>query len=132
MLNRLVSEGAKKFSTVSMENCRYEEAGKELEVILGDKTQAIKSLHAGVYKRGDEVLVLNRPAFEDSSTLVSEEKIKGLFDGLEFSMFNQSSDKTGNDTQSELFSIFALLMLIFLVIEGFMTLNKPPEKEVAA
>ncbi|MCH2204730.1 MAG: BatA domain-containing protein [Lentisphaerales bacterium] len=131
MLNRLVRDGAKKFSTVSTENCRYEEAGKVLEVLLGDKSQAIKSLHAGVYKRGDEILVLNRPAFEDSMTMVDEEKIKDLFDGLEFSMFNQSSDKTGSETQSELFSIFAVLMLVLLVIEAFMTLNKPLKREEA-
>ena len=132
MLNRLVNEGAKKFSTVLSENCRYDDSLQSFEVLLGDDSKAIKSLHAGVYKSGDDIRVLNRPAFEDNPTLISEEKVTELFDGLEFSMFNKSSDETENETQSELFSMFAFLMLIFLVIEGFMTLNRPLKKEVAA
>ena len=131
MLNRMVNEGAKKFSTVLNENCSYDESLENLEVVSGDNSNVIKSLYAGVYKTGDDTLVLNRPLFEDSSTLVSEEQVTRLFDGLKFSLFNQDSDQSEQETQSELFSIFAVMMLIFLVIEGFMTLNKPLRKEVS-
>ncbi|MCM8535240.1 MAG: BatA domain-containing protein [Lentisphaeraceae bacterium] len=132
MLSRLVSEGSKKFSSVYFESSRYDQQLANLEVLLGDKDSAVKSLHAGVYQKENDVYVLNRPAYEDGEALVDEESLEQIFDGHEFSMFNNSSSAEEDDTQSEMFSLFALLILIFLAVEGFLTLQRPLVKEVTA
>ena len=125
MINRLVSEGSKQYSTVVNENCRYDEALDKIEIVAGDKTAAYKSLSAGIYSDSDRVLVLNRPLDEDGDSLVSEDTLEIIFSGLDFSMFNETEASSKETMQSELFSLFTIFILVFLVVEGFLTLRKP-------
>src|SRR5205085_4659507 len=40
--------------------------------------------HAGVYRAGDQLLALNRPPTEDQAPVLSDDRVAGLFQGLDF------------------------------------------------
>jgi hypothetical protein len=130
MLSRLVQEGSKKFSSIKFESCKADDILEQMDTIVGDRSQASQSLFTGVYKRNNEVMVFNRPSYEDDQERVSESTVEELFAGLRFSMFMQDTAEHDEDSQSELFTLFAVLVLLFLVIEGFLTLRRPLPKEV--
>ena len=125
MIDRLVADGSKQYSSVINENCRYDAALDKIELISGDETAAYKSLSSGVYKQDESIIVLNRPLEEDEDSQISEDSLEVIFSGLDFSMFNEKGNDSKETMQSELFSLFTILILIFLTVEGFMTLRKP-------
>ena len=125
MVKRILNEGSKQYSSIVNESCRYDDEINSLEPVVGNKNSAFKSLAAGVYAQKNRVIMLNRPALENDFTLINEEKLNDLFDGLDFSMFNETADGSEETLQSELFSLFALFIIIFLAIEGFLTMRKP-------
>ena len=125
MIDRLVFEGSKQYSSVVNENCRYDASLDKIELVSGDEAAAYKSLSSGVYREESKVLVLNRPEDEDDDTLISEESLEVIFSGLDFSMFNETGNDSNETMQSELFSMFTILILLFLMVEGFLTLRKP-------
>ncbi len=125
LLYRLTEEGGKVFSPVSQENCRFESNYDSYEVVLKRGDLPFKSLEAGILKKGESVVVLNRPVVEDMDSLVTEEQLEAIFDGLEFSMFNETEGSSETTKPSELFGLFILFMLVFFVVEGFLTLRKP-------
>lgn len=125
MIDRLVNDGAKQYSSVVNESCRYDASLDKIELLSGDEAAAYKSLSSGVYKDNEKVLVLNRPDEEDEDSQISEDSLEVIFSGLDFSMFNQTGNDSQETMQSELFSLFTILILLFLTVEGFMTLRKP-------
>ena len=128
MIRRLVNDGARQYSSVLEQNCRFEDSLNNLKPIVGDSTAAFKSLSAGVYEQDTGMVMLNRPELEDQQARISEKDIEALFDGLDFAMFNQTSDESSDTLQSELFSLFAIFLIIFLAVEGFLTLRKPVQE----
>lgn len=125
MIDRLVADGSKQYSAIVNENCRYDATLDKIELISGNESAAYKSLSAGVYKEKGSVVVLNRPLEEDEDLQISEDTLETIFSGLEFSMFNETGNNSKETMQSELFSMFTILILLFLAVEGFMTLRKP-------
>lgn len=125
MINRLVAEGSKQYSAVINENCRFDEQLGNLESIESVPGSTYKSLSSGVYKNNESVLVLNRPMDEDQDSQVKQEELEAIFSGIDFSMFNETGNSSEDAMQSELFSLFTILILLFLTVEGFMTLRKP-------
>ena len=93
------------------------------------KHAVYQNLHAGVYKSDRQILVLNRPASEAVKHQVSGKVLKKLFGDLQFAMFNEKTSRSERKVQTELFPMFAFLILLFLGVEGFMTLRRVPLRE---
>jgi len=124
MINRLITDGAKQYSSVINDNCQVREFS-DLKTLEGNTQAIYKNLSAGVYEQDNELLVLNRPLLESTTQQITEKKLKNLFASSHFSMFNEEVASSGDENvQTELFSLFACLILIFLGVEGYMTLRK--------
>ncbi len=84
---------------------------------------------AGVYRAGDRLVAVNRPAAEDERELVTAPEARALFGTLPVQMLDES--RTRNDRlQGEIWRLFLVAMLLFLLVEGVLIL--PTRAETAA
>ncbi|MFM7184113.1 MAG: BatA domain-containing protein [Planctomycetota bacterium] len=80
-------------------------------------------LHAGVYASGERLVAVNRPAVEDTSPPVADERIDSLFRGLSFTRITSSAGDTTSLVQ-EIWRAFLIAMLVALVAEGLLSLPR--------
>jgi hypothetical protein len=80
---------------------------------------------AGVYRSGDRLLAVNRPAAEDEPEMVAPEEIRKLFGGLPFQMMQERREQLG-PMQGEIWRVFVFAMLLILLLEGILILPAKP------
>ena len=80
--------------------------------------------HAGVYEVGDQLLAINRSEEEDDATVVSAERVRELFAGLEFDRVDDSVG-SGSTLVQEIWRLFLILVLAALVLEAILCIPKP-------
>lgn len=88
-------------------------------------------LHAGVFSCGERLAAVNRPAAEDASAAVADERIDGLFRGLSFTRITGTAGDTTSLVQ-EIWRAFLIAMLVALVAEGLLSLPRPASADRAA
>ncbi len=81
------------------------------------------SLHQGVYASGDRLLAVNRPAEEDAAKVAADERIAGLFRGLDFSRVDVQAGGLGSLIQ-EIWGLFLTIMMVAMVVEAALCLPK--------
>ena len=86
---------------------------------------------AGVYRSGDRLLAVNRPAAEDAMELIPAEEARNLFTTVPVRLF-QEKESVSDALQGEFWRVFLFTMLAALLIEGFLILPEREEKEAAA
>ncbi len=79
--------------------------------------------HAGVFSRGERLVAVNRPATEDTSPAVADERIDALFRGLSFARISGEAGDTDGIVQ-EIWRAFLITMLIALAVEGLLSLPR--------
>ncbi|WP_422924848.1 BatA domain-containing protein [Singulisphaera sp. PoT] len=81
-------------------------------------------LHGGVYASGDRLLAVNRPAAEDGARILADDRINGLFRGLEFARVD---DKAGNISSliQEVWRLFLIATMLAMLVEAGLCLPKP-------
>jgi hypothetical protein len=79
--------------------------------------------HAGVYAAGDRLLAVNRAAAEDQPTMLTDERVAGLFQGLSFIRVD---DRPGGlaGLIHEIWRPFLVAMLIALLVEAGLCLPR--------
>jgi hypothetical protein len=102
-------------------------------------TAAAKDIRtrAGVYRAGDRMAAVNRPAAEDEPGILKMGEARQLFEGVPFHLF-QERQNASEQLQSEFWRVFLFGMLLFLVTEsallmprGAARLQTRPEAVVA-
>jgi hypothetical protein len=127
MMQRLLQSGTRRLQQATSIACG------ELSVV--DQTRKWISVddtgskdirtEAGVYRSGDRLLAVNRPAAEDAPEVLEGNEAKGLFGPLSFQML-QDKRSPGTDLQGEIWRIFLVTMLLFLVAEAALVLPPKP------
>jgi hypothetical protein len=81
-------------------------------------------LHGGVYLSGERLLAVNRPAAEDSAPVLTDDRVAGLFRGLDFARVD---DREGNIDSliQEIWRLFLVAMMLALVVEAWLCLPRP-------
>ncbi|MEM8669245.1 MAG: BatA domain-containing protein [Planctomycetota bacterium] len=81
------------------------------------------SLHAGVYRSGDQLIAVNRSESEDRSAIVPDDQLDSLFGQLSFDRVN---DTAGNRTSliQEIWRLFLVVMLLALIGEAWLCVPK--------
>ncbi len=87
---------------------------------------------AGVYSSGSRFVALNRPAAEDAPDFVAKEKLPKLFGSVPVTITESLAAEAGTDLQSELWSLFVVLALLFLLAEAALLLGEHVPKPAAA
>ena len=79
--------------------------------------------HAGVYASGDRLLAVNRPAAEDGAAVLADDRVAGLFRGLDFARVDDREGSFGALVQ-EVWRMFLIAMMTALVVEAVLCLPK--------
>jgi hypothetical protein len=85
------------------------------------------ALHAGVYESGERLIAVNRAASEDGADVTDEERVAGLFRGLDFARVD---DQAGNMATliHEIWRPFLVSMMAALVAEAALCLPRPSRR----
>lgn len=86
-----------------------------------DYEPALGSYRAGVYRLGERVIAVNRPAAENSPLRVNQEALNTLLEGTSYSLFE--SKKDDNNLVSPVWWAFLIAVLFFLLAEAILCLR---------
>jgi len=132
MIHRALSDG-----TASIGKAKQLIAGTapaknvvDLKLLTGADDLLVESrpFSSGVYGDGKQLVALNRPEVEDTSSSIPKEEINRLFEGLDFQMIE---DAVGSKTSlaTEIWKIFMVLMGLALLAEAILCLPAKPQPE---
>jgi hypothetical protein len=107
-------------------------AGSEKAKLRGDEIRdrldafedyepALGSYRAGVYRLGERVIAVNRPAAENSPLRVNKEALDTLLEGTSYSLFESTKDD--NNLVSPVWWAFLIAVLFFLLAEAILCLQ---------
>jgi hypothetical protein len=123
MLQRLLQDGARRLQSVSTTVCGELSAADRAKtwVCVDSKEPKDIRFDAGVYKSGDQLMAVNRPAAEDDPETMDSGDIKKLFGSLPLQML-QDRRIDSDPVQGEIWRVFLFLMLLFILGEGLLIL----------
>ncbi len=79
--------------------------------------------HAGVYAAGERLLAVNRAAAEDQAVILDDERVAGLFRGLDFARVDDRAGSLAGLIQ-EVWRPFLVAMLIAMLVEAALCLPR--------
>lgn len=77
---------------------------------------------AGVKRVNEDIIAMNRPVAEDDWTKIEDGSLEEIFEGTEFSLFEDTGE--GEQTPSPIWQFFLIAALLFLIIEAILCLQK--------
>ncbi len=95
---------------------------------LGGVAEAVSTdyaLHRGVYQSGERLIAVNRPAAEDAAPTLKDDRVAGLFKGLDFSRVDDQAGNVGSLIQ-EIWRIFLATMMVAMLVEAGLCLPRKP------
>jgi len=127
MLQRLIETGAQRLQPVSTISCGELSAADQALHWTSVDSPAPKDIRveAGVYRSGDRLLAVNRPAAEDNPEIISLDDAKKLFGDLPLQTLQEQRTQFGQ-AQGEIWRVFLFIMLLTLIGEGFLILPSKP------
>ncbi len=129
MLQRLLAAGGRRLQIDTTANCGElgsVELAKQWVSVDSAKPKDIR-VESGVYKNGDRLLAVNRPAAEDETEVVTTEEAQSLFGTLPVQTLEERKTNV-EQIQGEVWRLFVFAMLFFLIAEGFLVM---PAKQAA-
>lgn len=79
---------------------------------------------AGVYRTDDRRIAFNRPPEEDLAGAVEAERLDPLFEGLRFSLFEDTDNTARENVSRAIWPAFLIAMLFFLISEALLCLPR--------
>jgi hypothetical protein len=79
--------------------------------------------HSGVYQVNERLIAINRSTAEDRPTVLVDDKVKELFDGLDFSRVDTEADAASSIVQ-EIWRLFLVAMIIAMIVEAALCVPK--------
>lgn len=128
MLQRLLQSGSRRLQQAAAVACGELSAvdqGRRWETVDSSAPKDIRT-QAGVYRAGDRLLAVNRPATEDEIEAVDPAEARRLFGPLTTQMLQDRS--RADKLQGEIWRVFVFAMLLFLVGEGILILPSQSAK----
>jgi hypothetical protein len=101
-------------------------------VILAHTDQGLSTEsahHRGAYQAEDRLFAINRSLEEDEGKTLSDDRVSGLFTGLDFSRVDDRAGNTSSMVQ-EIWRTFLIAMLLALIAEAILCLPKGTRKGV--
>jgi hypothetical protein len=129
MLQRMLQSGARRLQNAVMAICGDLPAGLAQLSWSGVSEGARNpKIHAGVYKSGDRLLAVNRPATEDEPERLDSSRAMALFGDLPAQVFRDVGSRA-DQLQGEIWRLFLFGMMIFLLVEGWLILPQTRRAE---
>lgn len=123
MLQRLLLSGGRRLqqaTTIACGELGTADQARRWETVDAVAGKDIRT-QAGVYRSGERLVAVNRPATEDDPEIIETSEATRLFSDLPFQMLQER--RTQNDSlQGEVWRMFVFAMLAFLIAEGILIL----------
>jgi hypothetical protein len=132
MVQRLLQSGSRRMHQATSINCGdlgLADQGRRWESVDGNGSKEILT-EAGVYRSGDRLLAVNRPSAEDDPEILEAAVVRELFGDLAIQMLHEGGK--GGNLQGEIWRMFLVVMLLFLVAEAVLILPARPAVSQAA
>jgi hypothetical protein len=127
MLQRIVAQGAARFSAASAldagDAALLQDPAGWISVD-GASSRDIR-FQAGIYRKGERLAAVNRPAIEDDPGTIAPSSARALFDPLSAALWEDRGTNTAA-LQGEIWRSVLFAMLIFLLGESFLSLPPKP------
>jgi hypothetical protein len=88
------------------------------------------AVQAGAYSGRGVLMAVNRPEEEDVSSVLADERVAGLFEGLDFTRIDQVASSERSLVE-ELWRPFLTAMMIALLVEAWLCLPRPTAETVS-
>ncbi len=85
----------------------------------------------GVYQVGDRLLAVNRSAAEDQAAVLNDDRVAGLFHGLDFSRVDHTAGSSKSLVE-EIWRLFLQAMIVAMIVEAALCLPKLRTKTAVA
>jgi hypothetical protein len=101
------------------------ELGQSWQRLAGDESglSTDYSYCPGVYQAGDRLLAVNRAVAEDQAAVLNDDRVAGLFQGLDFARVDDNAGSTRALVQ-EIWRMFLQAMMVAMIIEAALCLPK--------
>ncbi|GAA5483723.1 BatA domain-containing protein [Haloferula sargassicola] len=137
LAQRAVEAGSKRFETgllAEVGSRRALGAGNEAHERVDrypQEDRAAESYLAGVFRTGDGLLAVNRPADEDVVGVLDEPTLDLLFEGTDHSLFEDQRASAADSLGRPVWQALMVAMLLFLLSEALLCLPKKAAAEAA-
>lgn len=85
---------------------------------------------AGIYRLGERLLAINRPASEDNPEVLSREALDAALDGTGYTLLDQAGQAGDSTLARDIWRAFLFAVLFFLIAEAILCLPKKFTTEV--
>ena len=128
MFQRMLKIGARRIGKETLIACGELSAADRTLLWTPVDTDEYRNilLHAGIYRAGDRLVAVNRPSGEDEVGAIDPEEVATLFGELPL-QFSEQRTVEESALQGEVWRLFLLGMLAFLIIESWLVL--PPSSD---
>jgi hypothetical protein len=132
MLQRLLLAGGRRLRQDDNAVCGDLSPADQARQWVSVESTAAKDIRtqAGVYRAGDRLLAVNRPAAEDETEIIGTNEARKLFGDLPVQTLQERQFQMGQ-LQGEIWRLFLFAMLLFLIAEGILILpSRRPAPEL--
>lgn len=96
----------------------------------GSPDPANAAYQSGVFRLGERLLAVNRPAQEDAPEILSREALDTALDGTNFTLLDQAEKTNDPSLSRDVWRAFLIVVLFFLISEALLCLPKKSHPEV--
>lgn len=90
----------------------------------GDPNPSNIAYEAGVFRLGERLLAVNRPAQEDNIEMLSREQLDQALEGTDYTLLEQAGQANDPTVSRDVWRAFLIAVLLFLIAEAILCLPK--------
>jgi hypothetical protein len=96
----------------------------------GTPDPANAAYQSGVFRLGERLLAINRPAQEDNPEILTREQLDQALDGTRYTLLDQAGQANDPSLSRDVWRAFLLAVLFFLISEALLCLPKKTHPQV--
>jgi hypothetical protein len=96
----------------------------------GTPDPANTAYESGIFRLGERVIAVNRPAQEDNGEILSREQLDQALDGTHYTLLDQAGQANDPSLSRDVWRAFLIAVLFFLVAEALLCLPKKNHPQV--
>jgi hypothetical protein len=129
-VQRIISAGAQRFDAAYLATVgtgAAQLATGEIRTRIDDygtPDQANAAYESGIFRLGERLLAINRPAQEDNLEVLSREQLDQAMDGTDYTLLGQTGKADDPSLSRDVWRAFFMAVLFFLIAEALLCLPK--------
>ena len=135
-VQRIIAAGADRFDASYLTTVGSDAAqplsGETLTRIddYGTPDPANAAYESGIFRLGDRLLAINRPAQEDNLEILSRESLDDALEGTGYTLLDQAGQANDPSLSRDVWRAFLIAVLFFLISEAILCLPKKSHPQV--